>query len=256
MGIHLVDLGSLTDPHHVPAAVGTSLGLALKAKDTAAELLDVVRSKRLLIILDSCEHLIDAVASLAERLYQEATQVHVLATSRELLRVEGEHCYRILPLDFPPDSLQTANAMLRYPAVQLFVERRRGERRQFRSHRRRGAVCRRDVPKTGWCPARNRIGRRPSGRAGHQEYRRQPGIAAGSAETGPNGRQSPDTGRSRRRWIGATICCRTSKRLSSGELLLSSVISPWRPRNMSPANSAQAMAGFLTRSPVWSRSRC
>jgi predicted ATPase/DNA-binding winged helix-turn-helix (wHTH) protein len=122
-GVHFVDLGSLTDPRHVPAAVGTSLGLALKAKDATAELLDVMRSKRLLIILDSCEHLIDAVASLAERLFQEATQVHVLATSRELLRVEGEYCYRVLPLDFPLDSLQTINAMLRYPAIQLFVER-------------------------------------------------------------------------------------------------------------------------------------
>jgi predicted ATPase/DNA-binding winged helix-turn-helix (wHTH) protein len=121
--IHFVDLGSLTDPRHVPAAVGTSLGLALKARDATAELLDAVRSKKLLIILDSCEHLIDAVASLAERLFQEATQVHVLATSRELLRVEGEYCYRVLPLDFPPDSLQTTNAMLRYPAIQLFVER-------------------------------------------------------------------------------------------------------------------------------------
>jgi predicted ATPase/DNA-binding winged helix-turn-helix (wHTH) protein/tetratricopeptide (TPR) repeat protein len=122
-GVHFVDLGGLTDPRHVPAAVGTSLGLALKAKDATAELLDVIRSKRLLIILDSCEHLIDAVASLAERLFQEATQVHVLATSRELLRVEGEYCYRVLPLDFPSGSPQTTSAMLRYPAIQLFVER-------------------------------------------------------------------------------------------------------------------------------------
>ena len=121
--VYFVDLGSLTDPRHVPAAVGTSLGLALKAKDATAELLDAVRSKKLLIILDSCEHLIDTVASLAERLFQEAPQVHVLATSRELLRVEGEYCYRILPLDFPPGSLQATNAMLRYPAIQLFAER-------------------------------------------------------------------------------------------------------------------------------------
>jgi predicted ATPase/DNA-binding winged helix-turn-helix (wHTH) protein len=122
-GVHFVDLGSLTDPHHVAAAVGTSLGLALKANDATAELLDAVRSKKLLIILDSCEHLIDAVASLAERLLQEATQVYILATSRELLKVEGEYCHRVLPLDFPPDSLQATNAMLRYPAIQLFVER-------------------------------------------------------------------------------------------------------------------------------------
>jgi predicted ATPase/DNA-binding winged helix-turn-helix (wHTH) protein/tetratricopeptide (TPR) repeat protein len=122
-GVYFVDLGNLTDPRHVPAAVGTSLGLALKAKDATAELLDALRSKRLLIILDNCEHLIDAVASLAERLFQEAPQVHILATSRELLRVEGEYCYRILPLDFPPGPLQATSAMLRYPAIQLFAER-------------------------------------------------------------------------------------------------------------------------------------
>ncbi|HVQ70228.1 MAG TPA: hypothetical protein VMT08_22270 [Bradyrhizobium sp.] len=88
------------------------------------ELVDLVRSRKLLIILDSCEHVIEAVALLAEQLYQETEQVYLLATSRELLKVEGEHCCRVLPLDFPPDgSEQTANAVLRYPAVQLFVRR-------------------------------------------------------------------------------------------------------------------------------------
>jgi predicted ATPase len=78
----------------------------------------------LLIILDSCEHVIEAAASAAEQLFQGAGQVHLLATSRELLRVEGEHCYRVDPLDFPPaDTDQTATAVLRYPAVQLLVER-------------------------------------------------------------------------------------------------------------------------------------
>jgi predicted ATPase/DNA-binding winged helix-turn-helix (wHTH) protein len=122
--VHSVDLGSLTDPHHVVAAVATSLGLALKSKDPGLELIDLVRSRKALIILDSCEHVIEAVASLAEQLYQQTEDIHVLTTSRELLKVEGEHCYRILPLDYPPDgSAQTANAVLRYPAVQLFVRR-------------------------------------------------------------------------------------------------------------------------------------
>ncbi len=68
--------------------------------------------------------MIEAVALVAEQLYQETEQVYLLATSRELLKVEGEHCCRVLPLDFPPDdSPQTANAVLRYPAVQLFVRR-------------------------------------------------------------------------------------------------------------------------------------
>jgi predicted ATPase/DNA-binding winged helix-turn-helix (wHTH) protein len=119
-----VDLGSLADPRHVTWAIATSLGLALKSKDPGLELVDLVRSQKLLIILDSCEHVIEAVALVAEQLYQETNQIHLLTTSRESLKVEGEHCCRVLPLDVPPDgSEQTANAVLRYPAVQLFVRR-------------------------------------------------------------------------------------------------------------------------------------
>ncbi|MEH2482395.1 putative ATPase/DNA-binding winged helix-turn-helix (wHTH) protein [Nitrobacteraceae bacterium AZCC 2146] len=122
--VHFVDLESITNPRHVAGAVATSLGLAFKSKDPGLELLDFVRSQKLLIILDSCEHVIEAVASLAEQLYQQTEEIHVLTTSRELLKVEGEHCYRVLPLDYPPDgSEQTANAVLRYPAAQLFVRR-------------------------------------------------------------------------------------------------------------------------------------
>jgi predicted ATPase/DNA-binding winged helix-turn-helix (wHTH) protein len=122
--VYFVYLDSLTDPQHVPGAVATSLGLALKSKDPGLELVDLVRWRKLLVILDSCEHVIEAVASLAEQLYRRTEDIHVLTTSRELLKVEGEHCCRVLPLDFPPDgSEQTANAVLRYPSVQLFVRR-------------------------------------------------------------------------------------------------------------------------------------
>ena len=122
--VHFVDLESLTDPRHVAGAVATSVGLALKSKDPGLELVDLVRSRKLLVILDSCEHVIEAVALVAEQLYRETEQVYLLTTSRESLKVEGEHCYRVLPLDCPPDgSEQTAHAVLRYPAVQLFVRR-------------------------------------------------------------------------------------------------------------------------------------
>src|SRR6202047_4753001 len=90
--VYFVDLEDLTDPRHVAGAVATSLGLALKSKDASLELVDFVRSRKLLIILDSCEHVIEAVASVAEQLYQETAEVHLLATSRELLKVVGEHC--------------------------------------------------------------------------------------------------------------------------------------------------------------------
>jgi predicted ATPase/DNA-binding winged helix-turn-helix (wHTH) protein len=122
--VYFVDLGSLTDPDHVVRAIGTSLRLVLKSKEASLELVDLIRSRKLLIILDNCEHVIEAVASIAEQLFQRAEQVHLLTTSRESLRVEGEHCCRIFPLDSPPaDSEQAADVVLRYPAVQLFVER-------------------------------------------------------------------------------------------------------------------------------------
>jgi predicted ATPase/DNA-binding winged helix-turn-helix (wHTH) protein len=121
--VYFVELEGLTDPHHVAGAVATSLGLALKSKDPGSELIDLVRSRKLLIILDSCEHVIEAVASLAEQLYRQTEEIHVLTTSRELLKVEGEHCYRVPPLDCPPEGSETANAVLRYPAAQLFVQR-------------------------------------------------------------------------------------------------------------------------------------
>src|SRR5258708_1035253 len=122
--VYFVDLEGLTDPRNVAAAVATSLGLALKSKDASLELVDLVRSRKLLIILDSCEHVIEAVASVAEQLYQETAEVHLLATSRELLKVVGERCCRVRALEYPPDgSEQTAKAVLQYAAAQLFVQR-------------------------------------------------------------------------------------------------------------------------------------
>jgi predicted ATPase/DNA-binding winged helix-turn-helix (wHTH) protein len=122
--VYWVDLESLTDPRQVTEAVATSLGLALKSKNPGLELVDLVRPRKLLMILDSCEHVIEAVASVVEQLYRQTEEIHVLTTSRELLKVEGEHCYRVCPLDCPPDgSKQTASAVLRYPAAQLFVRR-------------------------------------------------------------------------------------------------------------------------------------
>src|SRR6201987_4519318 len=122
--VYFVDLECLTDPRHVAGAVATSLGVALKSNDPCLELVNLVRSRKFLIILDSCEHVIEAVAPLAEQLYRQTEEIDILTTSRESLNVEGEHCYRVPPLDCPPDGLeQTANAVLRYPAVQLFVRR-------------------------------------------------------------------------------------------------------------------------------------
>src|SRR5690606_35421543 len=82
------------------------------------------RTRRALLVQDNCEHLIDETAALAEQLYKTAPEAHLLATSRELLRVEGEHVYILPPLDVPSLSADiTAADAMTFPAVQLFMDR-------------------------------------------------------------------------------------------------------------------------------------
>lgn len=84
----------------------------------------MLRGRRMLLIFDSCEHLIDAVADLTEQLFKALPDLTILATSRELLRVEGEHVCRLFPLSCPPTTpIVSADEALSYPAVELFVDR-------------------------------------------------------------------------------------------------------------------------------------
>jgi predicted ATPase len=87
-------------------------------------LLAFLQERPMLRILDSCEHLIESLAALAESIFRAALQIHLLAASRESLRVEGEHNHRLFTLEFPPPNAGiTAADILAFPAVQLFVER-------------------------------------------------------------------------------------------------------------------------------------
>jgi len=119
-----VDLGMLNDPDLVATAVASMLGLSVQSADAAPSLIAYLRDKRIFLILDTCEHLIDAVAALASSIFNAAPQVHILATSRETLQVEGEHVYRLEPLACPPDDTGiTAAVAQTFPAPKLFVER-------------------------------------------------------------------------------------------------------------------------------------
>jgi predicted ATPase len=92
--------------------------------DARPGLTSYLRDKRLLLVLDTCEHLIDAVAALATGVFEAAPRVHILATSREALRVNGERVHRLDALAYPPDDAAiTAEAVLSFPAPQLFLER-------------------------------------------------------------------------------------------------------------------------------------
>jgi predicted ATPase/DNA-binding winged helix-turn-helix (wHTH) protein len=122
--VFFVDLGTLTDPALVPTAVASALGFMAQAQDPFLSLLAFLGERRVLLLLDNCEHVINAVAALAEPVVSEAPKAHILATSREALRVEGEHVHLLYPLDGPPDEVGlTAAEALKFPAVQLFVER-------------------------------------------------------------------------------------------------------------------------------------
>ncbi len=123
-GIWLVDLAPLGAPRLVPSAVATVLGLDIRTEDPLAALVAAVRDNRMLLLLDNCEHVIDAAAGLAAALLGGAPGISILATSREPLGVTGEFQYHLGPLDLPRASSRlTAAEAATFPAVQLFVER-------------------------------------------------------------------------------------------------------------------------------------
>jgi DNA-binding winged helix-turn-helix (wHTH) protein len=116
--VHYVDFGSLGSPSLVANRVASTVGLPVNFDDPLAALPAFLRDRRMLLVLDSCEHLIETIAPLAERIFREAPEVHILATSREPLQVEGERVYRLDPLAFPPDDeSSTAARALTFPAV-------------------------------------------------------------------------------------------------------------------------------------------
>lgn len=122
--VYFVDLGVVTDATLVPGAVAAALGVLGQTQDPLPGLVAFLAGRRLLLVLDNCEHVIDAAASLTECLHREAPQVHILTTSRESLRVEGEHVHFLVPLNYPTarEGLTAAEA-LATAAVQLFMER-------------------------------------------------------------------------------------------------------------------------------------
>jgi predicted ATPase/DNA-binding winged helix-turn-helix (wHTH) protein len=119
-----VDLGMLRDPSLVTTTIASLVGLSVTSVDPTPDLVAYFRNRRILLLLDTCEHVINSVAALASQIFVGAPQVHVIATSREALQVEGEHVYRLDSLACPPDEEElTAETVQTYPAPSLFIER-------------------------------------------------------------------------------------------------------------------------------------
>lgn len=123
-GVWLVDLAPLVDAALLPSVLATILGLALTSHNPMGELIALLRDKRVLIILDNCERLIDAAAVLAETILKGVPTADILTTSREPLRAEGESVHRLSPLETPASShALTADLARSFSALELFVER-------------------------------------------------------------------------------------------------------------------------------------
>jgi predicted ATPase/DNA-binding winged helix-turn-helix (wHTH) protein len=124
-GVWVAELAPLSDPELVPATVAAALGLDLPAgRVSAKRIAAALGSKQVLLVLDNCEHVIEAAASIAEVLLH-ATAATVMVTSREPLRAEGERIYRVPPLDVPAEGIEDVEDLLLHGAVRLFVARAR-----------------------------------------------------------------------------------------------------------------------------------
>ena len=123
-GAWLVELATVTDPGQVVKSIFTALGLQEEASRPPLEtLLDYLRSKSTLILLDNCEHLLETCARLADLLIGNCPKLRLLATSREPLNVSGEKIYRVPSMRFPdPDNLPDIEQFEQFEAVLLFVD--------------------------------------------------------------------------------------------------------------------------------------
>jgi predicted ATPase/class 3 adenylate cyclase len=132
-GVWLVELAALSDPMLVPITMASAVGCREQPGRALAETLaDYLWPKSLLLVLDNCEHLRVACATLVEMLLRRCPTVRMLATSREGLGTPGEFAYRVPSLSFPdPGHLPPLEALIQYDAVRLFVERAVPGRREF-----------------------------------------------------------------------------------------------------------------------------
>ena len=147
-GAWVAELAPLADPALVPVTVAAALGLKLTVGAESPErVAAAVGAKRVLVVLDNCEHVIEAAARMAEALLRANPHARVMATSREPLRAPGEYVYRVLSLEVPAEGTERLDDLLEAPAVRLFVSRAQaidiGFAPDARAALRVGAVCRR-----------------------------------------------------------------------------------------------------------------
>ena len=145
-GVWLAELAPLTDATLVPATVASALGLMLASGSPSVErVAAAVGTKKLLLILDNCEHVIEAAARMTEVLLRSSPLISVMTTSREPLRADGESIFQVPPLGVPASDADSSEEVVRHGAVQLFIARARAAESQFstdKSIAAMAAICR------------------------------------------------------------------------------------------------------------------
>src|SRR5207302_2136601 len=133
-GVWLVELGALVDPELVPHQVASVLGISERpGRPPAGTIVEALRSEELLVVLDNCEHLVDACARLSDLVLSTCANVRILATSREALKVTGEVTWWVPSLQVPDARAGLSLGQLaRHSAVELFLERARAVQPGFK----------------------------------------------------------------------------------------------------------------------------
>ncbi|MGW2255856.1 ATP-binding protein [Kitasatospora sp. NPDC001660] len=143
-GVWVLELAALTEPRLLAQSVADVFALPQSARGALPALLDHLKDRRLLLVLDNCEHLLDAVAPFALDLLRACPQLRVLATSRQVLGAAGEHVFPVPPLASPPlERLPSAAELAEWEAPGLFLARARAVDQAFTlTERNRTAVAR------------------------------------------------------------------------------------------------------------------
>jgi predicted ATPase/DNA-binding winged helix-turn-helix (wHTH) protein len=142
-GVRLAEFSPLADPRLVPATVAAAAGLELAGELSARRVAQALAARHMLVVLDTCEHVVDAATTMAEAAVRFGTACHVIVTSREPLHAEGEQLYQVAPLEVPPDDVVD---VLDAGAARLFVERARAAGARLQLDRNQvtaiSAICR------------------------------------------------------------------------------------------------------------------
>jgi DNA-binding winged helix-turn-helix (wHTH) protein len=129
-GVWLAQFSPLTDPKLVPATVAAAVGLVLGGEASVQSVAQGLAGRRLLLVLDTCEHVIEIAASMAEAALGAGSELRILATSREPLKIEGEWVWPVPPLALPPSDVEQGD-FFEYGAIRLFLERARAADPRF-----------------------------------------------------------------------------------------------------------------------------